>query len=76
MPAADKHYVPEKDTQARTTDNKNIKSLEVWVTGTLAKKESQQYTGTKMLGIGSMHKSNAVPVFSDEEAIDIARMRR
>jgi hypothetical protein len=23
-----------------------------------------------------MHKSNAVPVFSDEEAIEISRMRR
>jgi hypothetical protein len=23
-----------------------------------------------------MHKSNAVPVFSDEEAVEISRMRR
>lgn len=34
------------------------------------------YTGTKVKGIGTMHKSNAVPIFSDEEAHDIARMRR
>lgn len=34
------------------------------------------YTGTKIKGIGTMHKSNAVPIFSDEEAQDIARMRR
>jgi len=34
------------------------------------------YTGTKVLGIATMHKSNAVPVFSDEEAIDISKMRR
>ena len=34
------------------------------------------YTGTKVMGIATMHKSNAVPVFSDEEAIDISRMRR
>ena len=34
------------------------------------------YTGTKIIGIGTMHKSNAVPIFSDEEAQDIARMRR
>lgn len=34
------------------------------------------YTGTKILGIGTMHKSNAVPIFSDQEAQDIARMRR
>ena len=34
------------------------------------------YTGNKILGIGTMHKSNAVPVFSQEEAHDIATMRR
>jgi hypothetical protein len=34
------------------------------------------YTGTKVLGIGTMHKSNAVPIFSDEEAISISSMRR
>jgi hypothetical protein len=39
-------------------------------------KHRKVYTGTKILGIGTLHKSNAVPVFSDEEAQDIARMRR
>ena len=34
------------------------------------------YTGTKVKGIATMHKSNAVPVFSDEQAVDISRMRR
>ncbi len=34
------------------------------------------YTGTKMIGIGTMHKSNMVPIFSDEEAQDISKMRR
>ncbi len=34
------------------------------------------YTGTAMLGIGTLHKSNAVPIFSDEEAKDQATMRR
>lgn len=34
------------------------------------------YTGDKVKGIATMHKSNAVPVFSDEEAIDISKMRR
>jgi hypothetical protein len=34
------------------------------------------YTGTKVMGIATMHKSNAVPVFSDEEAIEISKMRR
>lgn len=34
------------------------------------------YTGTKIIGIGTMHKSNAVPIFSDEQAVEISRMRR
>jgi len=40
------------------------------------KMQDQQYTGTKVKGIGTMHKSNAVPIFSDEEAVDISKMRR
>lgn len=34
------------------------------------------YTGTKVLGIATMHKSNAVPVFAAEEAVEISKMRR
>lgn len=34
------------------------------------------YTGTKVKGIATMHKSNAVPVFSDDQAKDISKMRR
>ena len=34
------------------------------------------YTGNNIKGIGTLHKSNAVPVFTDEEAVDIAHMRR
>lgn len=41
-----------------------------------SKKETPVYTGTMIKGIGTMHKSNAVPIFSDEHAVDIARMRR
>lgn len=40
------------------------------------KKENHVYTGTAIKGIGTMHKSNAVPIFSDEQAVDIAKMRR
>jgi len=40
------------------------------------KKDIQQYTGDKMKGIGTLHKSNAVPIFTDEEAKDQATMRR
>ena len=34
------------------------------------------YTGDNMKGIGTLHKSNAVPIFTDEEAKDQANMRR
>ena len=45
-----------------------------WVT--CVKPQDKEYTGSKIKGIGTMHKSNAVPVFSDEEAKDISKMRR
>lgn len=35
-----------------------------------------KYTGDKMIGVGTLHKSNAVPVFNDTEAKDMAKMRR
>lgn len=44
--------------------------------GIASSRAVQQYTGTKMLGIGTMHKSNSVPIFSDEEAVAISKMRR
>lgn len=39
-------------------------------------KQEKVYTGTAMIGIGTLHKGNAVPVFSEQDAIDISRMRR
>ena len=41
-----------------------------------ARPADKVYTGTKIKGIGTMHKSNAVPIFSDDEAEAIAHMRR
>jgi len=41
-----------------------------------ARAADKVYTGTAMKGIGVLHKSNAVPIFTDDEAVDIARMRR
>jgi hypothetical protein len=58
----------------RTTPK--IKSLDTGHTGAVTVKQIPQYTGTKILGIGTMHKSNAVPIFSGDEAKDISTMRR
>ena len=45
-------------------------------TGNATLAPAKVYTGTKVKGIATMHKSNAVPVFSDEEAVEISKMRR
>ena len=44
--------------------------------GVALKAPDKVYTGTKMIGIGTLHKSNAVPVFCDDEAKAMANMRR
>lgn len=40
------------------------------------RKESPKYTGTLVKGISTLHKSNAVPVISKQEAIEHSQMRR
>ena len=71
-PSLSSHYslkIPEgRDTTA------HLKSVDTGGNATL--KAPNVYTGTKVQGIATMHKSNAVPVFSDEEAVEISRMRR
>ena len=47
--------------------------------GNTAKQETKVYSGErKLMGIATMHKSNAVPVFEDDKKLakDIAKMRR
>lgn len=44
--------------------------------GPCTKAPDKVYTGTAIKGIGTMHKSNAVPIFTDEQAVEIATMRR
>jgi len=40
------------------------------------RKERQVYTGDYIVGIATMHKSNAVPITNQEQAIEIARMAK
>jgi hypothetical protein len=42
----------------------------------MAKPKENVYTGTEIIGIAQMHKSNAVPVRGKKQAIEVARMRR
>jgi hypothetical protein len=44
--------------------------------GVAALAPQKVYTGNKILGIATMHKSNMVPIFNDEAAIEVAQMRR
>ena len=66
------------DFMPRTPPGRETPKVNSQDTGWVAcvKVHDQEYTGTKIKGIGTMHKSNAVPVFSDEEAKDISTMRR
>lgn len=52
-----------------------IPSLDTGI-GNAVKKPVIMYTGGNMIGIGQMHKSNAVPIFKQQDAEDIAKMRR
>ena len=38
--------------------------------------EKKTYTGTLVKGLATMHKSNCVPIIDQEQATDIANMRR
>ena len=57
-------------------ETRHIPSSDMLPTGIATKPEPKVYTGTLIKGIATMHKSNAVPVINDEQAKDIARMRR
>jgi hypothetical protein len=44
--------------------------------GIAVKPADKVYTGDAMIGIGQLHKSNGIPIFSKEDAVDISKMRR
>lgn len=44
--------------------------------GNAIKQPIPEYTGTEMIGIGQLHKSNAVPVFRNRDIHDLGKMRR
>ena len=69
-------------TKARNTNtipdyaSKNKTPLSNTVAGHGPARESTQYTGDYIIGIGQMHKSNGVPITRKEDAVAIANMRR
>ena len=69
--------LPEKNWCLRdgAHDFQKVVSLKTTEVDTF-KHVDQIYTGTAMIGIATMHKSNSVPVFTAEQAVDISKMRR
>ena len=51
----------------RMEEAKKYPSRDDGTVGATPRKERQQYTGTLVKGIGTMHKSNAVPVIDEEQ---------
>lgn len=68
-------FVYKLSTPVGRTTTKHIPSLNTGLAVATATPQ-KVYTGDKMLGIATMHKSNAVPVFNSEEAVEISKMRR
>ena len=62
-------------TKSHIRETKHYPSLNTG-NGVATKAPAKVYTGTKVMGIATMHKSNAVPVFNSEEAVEISKMRR
>lgn len=68
---------PVMPVNPRVAELRALKSVDSGVTGAVTcGTVSQVYTGDKIVGIATMHKSNLVPIFSDEAAKDVSSMRR
>lgn len=56
-------------------DTRHIPSLNTGA-GVAAAAPAKVYTGTEIIGIGQLHKSNGIPIFKKQDAEDLAKMRR
>ena len=54
----------------------SLRSDQVFYDPSMAKKQEKVYTGTEIIGIAQMHKSNAVPIRNKKSAEEVAKMRR
>lgn len=73
-PTTIKTYTPASPRFTRQTVQ--YASLETQSRTIPAQPAKKEYTGTLVKGIATMHKSNAVPVLGEDDATDIAHMRR
>lgn len=70
-----KEYVPQEPYRRKPNQDVTIASSDS-ICGYAPRKDPNVYTGDYIVGIGTMHKSNLVPVTSKEDAKQIATMRR
>lgn len=79
-PAKKTKSVPEKLVYKLSTpscrETKFIPSKDTGHLGTISSKPIPKYTGTAIIGISQMAKSNAVPVFNTDHIVEIGKMRR
>ena len=73
-PTTIKTFMPPAPRYTRQTVQ--YASLETQSRTIPAQPAKKEYTGTLVKGIATMHKSNAVPVLGEDDATDIAHMRR
>jgi hypothetical protein len=72
-----KEFIPLKVSKPYVRETREIPSLQSIPTGVCPPPERKVYTGDLIVGIATMHKSNAVPVMrGTSQAEDIAKMRR
>lgn len=64
------------NTPVGRTNTHHIPSRNTGEVGVSTASSHKEYTGNKMLGVTIVHKSCLQPVFSQEEAMDAAKMRR
>lgn len=75
QPWKDLRSIPCGPLRPGAEDYKKIESKNSGLT-VATKQQANVYTGDNIIGIGTLHKSNAVPIFSEDHAIDLATMRR
>ena len=59
-----------RDTPVIPSHDSGSRGAVTWAKG------PKVYTGDQMIGIATMHKSNLVPIFSDDNAVEVSQMRR
>ena len=71
-----KENAPVKSYERHTESYPSLQTSDT-IPGACAKRETPKYTGDLIVGIGTMHKSNAVPIMrGTKQAEELAKMRR